>query len=208
MAKASSRKLKVFSTRIGFYDLVVATPSRAAALRAFGVSQDLFAQGLAAEANDPEAVAAALAHPGTPLRRPAGSDAAYKTDPGRPKLADLAVGEEEEAPPEPRPSGRMRKEAPAAPPARTKPRPAPDRRKLAAAEAELATIVEAEEEGLAELRREREALEAEELRLRTRRAALEAEAAAKVRDWAKRRQKAEQAVERERRAYRLAGGKG
>jgi hypothetical protein len=230
MAKTSTRKLKVFQTRIGFYDIVIATPSRAAALRGFGVSQDLFAQGLAEEATEPGIVAQALAEPGTPLRRPAGSDGPFRADPARPKLKDLVLdGDDDEPAPGPakpkKPNKPKKKAAPAPepapePPPRTRPRPVPDRRKLAAAEAELAAAERAEEEGRAGLRRETEALdaerarlrakrdelEAEELRLRTKRAAAEAESEAKERDWRQKRQKAGQAVERERRAYRLAGG--
>jgi len=39
----AKRKLKVFQAQLGFYDTVVAVPGRAAALRAWGVHQDLFA---------------------------------------------------------------------------------------------------------------------------------------------------------------------
>jgi hypothetical protein len=69
MAKGARRRLKVFQAQIGFYDTVVATPSQAAALRAWGVRQDLFAAGQARIADDAQAIDAALAHPDTPLRR-------------------------------------------------------------------------------------------------------------------------------------------
>ena len=67
------RRLKVFQAQFGFYDTVVAAPSQAAALRAWGTRQDLFASGDARRATDEAAVAAALAHPETLLRRAVGS---------------------------------------------------------------------------------------------------------------------------------------
>lgn len=60
------RKLKVFQAQFGFYDTVVAAPSQAAALRAWGTHQDLFASGAATVTTDEAAIAAALAHPETP----------------------------------------------------------------------------------------------------------------------------------------------
>jgi hypothetical protein len=62
MAKAP-RKLKVFRTQIGFHELAAATGSKAAALRAFGARQDLFALGLAAETDDADVVAVTTAQP-------------------------------------------------------------------------------------------------------------------------------------------------
>ena len=41
----AGRKLKVFQAQFGFYDTIVAAPSQAAALRAWGVNQNLFASG-------------------------------------------------------------------------------------------------------------------------------------------------------------------
>jgi hypothetical protein len=89
MAKSATRKLKVFQTRIGFHDYVVASPSRAAALRAWGTHRDLFAQGLADVATDPAVVEAALAHPETALKRPAGSSQPFSIDPAQPKIAEV-----------------------------------------------------------------------------------------------------------------------
>jgi hypothetical protein len=73
MAKASKRTLKVFQARLGFYDTVVAVPSKAAALRAWVTHRDLFEDGEAVIATDEAAIAAALAHPDVALRRPAGT---------------------------------------------------------------------------------------------------------------------------------------
>nr|MBA3810869.1 cell envelope biogenesis protein TolA [Caulobacteraceae bacterium] len=81
MAKAVKRKLKVFQAQFGFHDSVVAAPSQAAALRAWGTHQNLFADGQARIANDAKAVAAARAHPETPLRRAVGSSDAFALEP-------------------------------------------------------------------------------------------------------------------------------
>ena len=70
-------KLKVFRTTIGFHDAYVATPSRAAALRAWGATTDLFAMGAAEEVAQEALMAKPLAAPGAiidtvtaqPLRR-------------------------------------------------------------------------------------------------------------------------------------------
>lgn len=70
-------RLKVFQARLGFFDAVIAAPSQKAALEAWGVSQDLFHEGLAALAREAGAVEAALARPGVVLRRAAGSRAPF-----------------------------------------------------------------------------------------------------------------------------------
>lgn len=66
MAKLPPR-IKVFRTRIGFYDWVVATSSQANALEAWDVSRNLFATGEAEVTDDPKAVKAALANIGKPV---------------------------------------------------------------------------------------------------------------------------------------------
>ena len=66
-------KLKVFVTSDGLTDYVVATSSKAKALAAWGVRQDVFKEGAARETDDPVLVKAAMAKPGEVLRRPAGS---------------------------------------------------------------------------------------------------------------------------------------
>ncbi|HEY1710216.1 MAG TPA: hypothetical protein VGG10_18240 [Rhizomicrobium sp.] len=77
--------LKVFRTRIGFYDSVVATTSRPQALRLWGVRQDLFRNDAAEETKEPALVKAALAEPHTALYRLAGSKAAFAAhSPGKP----------------------------------------------------------------------------------------------------------------------------
>lgn len=68
-------RLKVFVTSDGLTDYVVAASSRAKALAAWGVKQDLFKEGRAREAQDDALRAEAAARPGEVLRRPAGSRA-------------------------------------------------------------------------------------------------------------------------------------
>jgi hypothetical protein len=81
------RKLKVFQAQFGFYDTVVAAPSQVAALRAWDTRQDLFASGDAKPTADEAAVAAAIAHPGIPLRRAVGSHDPFVLNPTNlPKL--------------------------------------------------------------------------------------------------------------------------
>ena len=140
------RALKVYAAPLGFFESVVAAPSKAAALRAWGVHQDLFASGDAKVTTDAEAVEAALAHPGAPLRRAVGDKGPFKFAPDLP------------APPAP-----PRRAASAA--------RRPDRSRLDAAEARLEHAEEAQARGEAEFFRRREALEAEEAAARKRWAA-------------------------------------
>ena len=81
MTKSRQPKLKVFQAQFGFFDTVVAAPSQAAALRAWGIHQNLFANGEAKTTDDKAAVAAALAHPETPLRRAVGSSEPFQLEP-------------------------------------------------------------------------------------------------------------------------------
>ena len=91
MSQTPGRKLKVFQAQIGFHDTVVAAPSRTAALAAWGTHQNLFTTGDARIAADPAAVAAALQHPGIPLRRAMGSNDAFLLEPASlPKLPAAA----------------------------------------------------------------------------------------------------------------------
>ena len=122
-------RLKVFVTSDGLTDFVVATTSKAKALAAWGVHQDVFKTGLARETDDTELVSAATARPGEVLRRPAGT---------RGELAKLKPAK---APPEPKaPSKAALK-------------------KVADLEARLADLDAAYEKAQARLARERAALE-------------------------------------------------
>lgn len=66
-------RLKVFVTSDGLTEYVIATSSRAKALAAWGVRQDIFKEGLAHETDDPALVKAATAQPGEVLRTAAGT---------------------------------------------------------------------------------------------------------------------------------------
>ena len=63
------RKIKVYQTSQGFYDLALAAPSMKAALEAWGASMNLFHQGLAKESGDSDVIAAAMAKPTTMTAR-------------------------------------------------------------------------------------------------------------------------------------------
>lgn len=66
-------RLKVFVTSDGLTDFVVAASSKAKALAAWDVRQDLFKTGRARQTDDPALVKAATAKSGEVLRRPAGT---------------------------------------------------------------------------------------------------------------------------------------
>ena len=63
--------LRTYTAEIdGLNHWIVAAPNQAAALEAFGVHQNLFAQGLAGLTRNAELIEAANALPGVPLKRP------------------------------------------------------------------------------------------------------------------------------------------
>jgi hypothetical protein len=144
MAKAAGKRMKVFQAQLGFYDTVVAAPSQAAALRAWGVHQNLFADGQAKIADDPEVIAAALAHPQTPLKRAVGSTDPFALEAKLPKVPDA---------PKPAKAGKA-KPAP-------KPKPAADRAALTAAEATLRKLDDDRKREEAELRRRQDQLDSD-----------------------------------------------
>jgi type IV secretory pathway VirB10-like protein len=173
------RKLKVFQAQFGFYDGVVAAASQAAALRAWGTHQNLFASGEAKPATDAAAIAAALEHPDTPLRRAVGSSDPFRLEPtGLPKVPDAP------------------QRAPAKPAHRPKlsaaPKPPADRTALEAAEATLRKLDEARKREEADLRR--------------RQAELDAAKAAAQDAYVQGRKAATAAIVEARKAYRRAGG--
>jgi len=174
----AGRKLKVFQAQFGFYDTVVAAPSQAAALRAWGVNQNLFASGEAKVTTDAAAVAAATAHPETPLRRAVGSRDPFVLEPtSLPTVPDA-------------PKKIPAKAANAGPQAPTRPRA--DRSKLDAAEKRVGDLDETRKREEADFRREAEELESRRM------AAQDA--------YVKARQAATSKVVEARTAYRKAGG--
>lgn len=169
----------MFQAQFGFHDSVVAAPSQPAALRAWGVHQNLFANGQARVAEDPKAVAAALAHPNTPLRRAVGSSDSFALDAGLPRV----------------PAAKRARDAPQA---KAKPRvaaaPVADRGKLDVAEAALRKLDDAWAREAAALQDRKDELDA---LIRAAKAA-----------HAKRRGAAVEAVKAARAVYRKAGGEG
>lgn len=170
-------RLKVFQAHLGFYDTVVAAPSRAAALKAWGSRQNLFRDGQAKEAAAAEAIAAALAKPGIVLRRPVGTNVAFSENPGLPHVPKAPRNAPEKKSPDKKPAPlaskpktaslaerRARSSPPPPPPSRTA--PPPDRRALDAAEKALAELKREEERVLAKLAKRKAALDEEELRAR------------------------------------------
>ena len=180
MAKAAGRKLKVFQAQFGFYDTVVAAPSQAAALRAWGIHQNLFADGLASITEDAQAIEAALAHPETPLRRAVGSTDPFALEPvNLPSVPDL-------------PRKAAFKPEPKARPA--PPKPPADRSALDAAELVLRKLDEGRK--------------AEEVKFRQRQDELDTEREAAQATYVSGRKSATAAVVEAREAYRKAGGDG
>ena len=68
-----ARKLKVYSTSLGFFELAVAAPSMKAAAEAWGSDPDIFKRGFATQTDDPKIIEATMDSPGVVLRRPVGS---------------------------------------------------------------------------------------------------------------------------------------
>lgn len=178
MAKAP--KLKVFQAHLGFYDTVVAAPSQAAAMRAWGLHRNVFADGQARITTDEAAVAAATAQPEVVLKRPVGSDGPFEVDPtSLPEIPDAPPG---------KPVAKTGRPAPAKPS-----RPPADRGKLEEAEAALRAL---------DQRRK-----AEEAAFARRQAALDAEREAAEERYAEERRVASAQVSKARDAYRKAGGR-
>jgi hypothetical protein len=90
------RKLKVFQTSQGFFDLAIAAPSMKAALEAWGASSNLFHQGFAKESEDDAVIAAAMGKPGIVLRWPVGSSSAFKEHAELPSAASLGARPQKE----------------------------------------------------------------------------------------------------------------
>ncbi|WP_346283636.1 cell envelope biogenesis protein TolA [Bradyrhizobium sp. 187] len=91
MRKLDAEKAQDISDVLGFYDLAIAAPSMKVALEAWGAGSNLFHQGFAREADDPDVVAATIAKPGMVLKRPAGSNGRFAEHADLP--SDLGSGE-------------------------------------------------------------------------------------------------------------------
>jgi hypothetical protein len=102
-----ARKLKTYQTSLGFYEQAIAAPSMKAALEAWGADSNLFHQGAAKEAADPDVIAAAMAKPGVVLRRPVGSDGPFGEHAELPKN----LGEEGRKKPARKPAAKVKVKA-------------------------------------------------------------------------------------------------
>lgn len=184
MVKTPTRRLKVFQAPFGFYDTIVAVPSRAAALRAWETRQDLFAFGQAREIDDPAAVAAALAQPGVVLKRAVGSNEPFAIKAtSLPKIPDMPKRSTRKAALNAAPKAALPKKPKAAP---------ANRSALTRAEVALSQIDTARKAEEADLRRRQDELDA---------ARSAAQAA-----YVQKRKAATAKVVEARTAYRKAGG--
>src|SRR5438874_537683 len=141
----SAPRLKTFQAHLGFFDTVVAAPSQKAALEAWGSRQNLFHDGTASVATDPQAIKAALQKPGVVLKRLAGSGGEFVEQPALPASVGRA---------------RPKKSVPPKPVARMQ-KPSADRSKIEAAERALADLREQQSRSLAELNQREQSLRQE-----------------------------------------------
>jgi hypothetical protein len=74
-------KYKVFRAHLGFYDTIVAAPSKKAALEAWHSKPSLFDQGFAEEIHDPDLVKIATKMPRVVFRKVKGSREKFEPDP-------------------------------------------------------------------------------------------------------------------------------
>lgn len=153
-----ARKLKVYRTAIGFFELAIAAPSMKAAAEAWGASADVFSRGFAEQTDDAKIVEAAMAKPGVVLRRPVGTEGAFGEKAALPK---------DDTPP-------ARKPAPRA--ANSNSRRETDTKAAEKAKREEAAAHEREQKRLAEEKR-RQAAEAERARKRREEAIAKTDAA-------------------------------
>jgi colicin import membrane protein len=152
------RKLKVYQTSQGFFDLAVAAPSMKAALEAWGTTRNLFHQGYAKESDDSEVIAATMAKPGVVLQRPVGSSKPFREHPELPTASSLETHSPQFKEP--------RKEA-----------KAPKARKIDEKEERRAAAAFEKEERRRKLQRQKEEMAAAKVRARRKAAIEKAEAA-------------------------------
>ena len=84
-----AKKLKVYQTSIGFFDLAVAAPSMKADAQEWVSDPDIFKRGFAKQTEDPKVVEVAKATPGVVLRRPVGSRGAFTEKAAPPRVPDV-----------------------------------------------------------------------------------------------------------------------
>ena len=168
------RALKVYRTAIGFHDAYVATPTKKAALEAWGADRNLFANGRAEEVTEPRLTKAPLADPGKVIKVLRGS------------AAEQFAALEKSAP------RRKRAQSAAAP---AKPQPRPSRAALDRADKALASAEKSHERAL-------DALAKREAKLREERRALQRERDAELDALRDERERAAEAYDEAMRAWR------
>jgi hypothetical protein len=153
--KRITSRTKVYITRIGVRDWLVAVDSQKAALKAWDVHRNLFAEGAARVTDDPTHVKLAMKTPGVPVAAP-----------GRQETLPLEGGSKErkaKPTPPPRPSNVVdfaaHRRADAAPPKPAK--PVVDRSKLEAAERELRAFEHEAPKGRAQIEKRLRAVQSE-----------------------------------------------
>ena len=152
--KRITSRTKVYLTRIGLKDWVVAVDSQKAALKAWDVHRNLFAEGAARATNDPVHVELAMKTPGQPVAVPGRVSEAALTDaaPRPPRKAKERASNVVRFPAKPH----------AASPARESKAPAaPDRSKVDAAEQELRAFEREAARARLEIEKRKRALETE-----------------------------------------------
>jgi hypothetical protein len=182
-----TRRLKVYTTRIGIHDWAVAVPSQKEALKAWDVRENLFASGSARVVDDPAVIAVAMKTPGVPVAVP-GQTKAHLSE-GKSNVVNLQDRRVARAPVEPRTHVVERRTEPKKPERRP---PPPDRSKLEAADQELRDFDIEIKVRRKELARRKQELEREMESFET--------------DVDTRRRRLERQVERARAAYERAKG--
>lgn len=154
--KRITSRSKVYLTRIGLKDWVVAVDSQKAALKAWDVHRNLFAEGAARITNDPLHVELAMRTPGVPVAVPGRLTEPVESVPVRKAAKPAPASNVVRFPSQPRREER-------APPPVREPKPAqqPDRSKLDAAERELREFERTAARTRSEIERRKRALDSE-----------------------------------------------
>lgn len=162
--KRPARKLKVYRTSAGFYDVFVAAPSQKAAIEAWGADPKTFARGNAEIITDPALTAEPLAKPGVVIGKKRGGLAEQLAALGPPPAARMKAKKTKN---ELKPA--LKRAA-----AGAKPKPKPSREMLDRAEQALNSFEEEARRELAAIREREAALARERRQLEQRLAAAQA----------------------------------
>jgi colicin import membrane protein len=167
-----TRRLKVYTTRIGIRDWAIAAANQKEALKAWDVRENLFATGAARETNDATAIELAMETPGVPVALPGKLRMPEEPSGRRESKREARDGQEREPASVIRLDEHRRKKSPNVVELETRrkekqrerPRPPPsppDRSKLDAAEEALAEFEKETKERRKELEKKKRALDLE-----------------------------------------------